>query len=212
MKTIRSLMVLMLSLVFLGCVPGTPGKDGADGAPGAPGPAGEQGPAGPQGEPGPQGPAGQPGGGGEHSGSRLKVRRYTTEDGAATSGIGFFDLDMNEPCSVALASDGKRRCLPGARSGVPGLRFADPSCSVPIGIINTACSAPEYVLIPDALDACASDYTYRVYPVVVALSLDTFYHLEGNTCVGQTSFASTYQIGAAIDPQQFVEATLVNDK
>lgn len=207
---------LAIASVFLasGCLaPGVDGADGAPGAPGAEGPQGPQGEQGPPGEPGPTGPAGTGSNkaGAWLNGTRLKIRRYTTEDGASQPVGDFFDLDMNESCSVMLANDDKRRCLPGTRSGVSGPRFADPNCTVLIGIIAEVCPPPEYILIPESLNVCAEDHVYSVHPVVIALDLQFFYHLDGNQCVGQPSFASTYQVGPAADPQLFAEVSLVKD-
>lgn len=206
--------ILMLACAAAGC--GIPGADGADGAPGAPGADGAEGPPGPQGppgEPGPAGPKGDPGSGGGAwaSGTRLKLRRYTSADGASQPVGDFFDLDLNEPCSLALAGDGKRRCLPGARAGVPGLRFADPNCSTPIAILSTMCPPPHFALVPRSLDTCGGDYTFDAYPIVIALDLDFLYHLDNGECVGQPSFGATYQIGIASDPQIFAEMALVKD-
>lgn len=209
---------LAIASVFLvsGCLaPGADGADGAPGPPGAEGPQGPQGEQGPPGEPGPTGPAGTGSNkaGAWLSGTRLKIRRYTTEDGASQPVGDFFDLDMNTTCTPALANDGKRRCLPSTVSGFPEGHFADPSCSVPIGTIPDGCAVPTLLRLQKNPDVCYKDPVFFVHPIVIALDLQTTYYKSGNTCVGQNAPGGVafVQIGVATDPQLFAEVSLAKD-
>lgn len=221
MKHTVSIIACFCTLSLVGCgLVGAPGQDGADGAPGAPGPqgpAGENGPPGADGPPGPQGPEGPPGqGGGDWTSSaRLKVRRYTAADGASRPVGDFFDLDFNEPCTLALSNDGKRRCLPGDFASYPEGHFADPSCSTPIAVMQPGCPIPKYAILGTGTnEQCGADPAYFVHPVEIALGLDTWYYKAANgQCFGQLSVGGipTYQIGVAVDPQLFVEVSTVHD-
>lgn len=221
MKHTASIIACFCTLSLVGCgLVGAPGQDGADGAPGAPGPqgpAGEDGPPGADGPPGPQGPEGPPGQGGEGgwtSSARLKVRRYTAADGASRPVGDFFDLDFNERCTVVMSTDGKRRCLPGMFSSYPEGHFADPSCTVPIAVMNDGCGIPKYAIVAKNLsEGCSTDLVYFVHPIQIALNLDTSYYKGSDgQCHGQIApGAATYQIGVAVDPQLFVEVSTVHD-
>lgn len=215
-------LAVLITAMFaaLGCSGiGASGLDGASGADGEPGPAG---PPGEQGEPGPPGEAGPAGPSGSiavaESGTRLKVRRWSADDGATVRTGDFFDADLNEPCVFRLASDGSRRCMPGPASIYPTPMFADPVCSSdPIVAFNKLCEPPDNYAVRQSPDGCYTTPAFDVLKVGALLQHPQNVWIKTgpnpNNCVGQASndFADYYQIAEIVPPSAFVGATLIKD-
>lgn len=215
----RIILALTLSAFLAACSSvGPSGLDGASGADGEPGPAG---PPGPQGEPGPQGPPGlngNPGGAAAESGTRLKVRHWSADDGATIRTGDFFDADLNEPCVFRLASDGSRRCMPGPASIYPTPMFADPVCSSdPIVALSKLCEPPDNYAVRQSPDGCYTTPAFDVLKVGALLQHPQNVWIKTgpnpNNCVGQASndLADYYQIAEIVPPSALVGATLTKD-
>lgn len=165
---------------------GAPGKQGASGEQGPVGPSGEQGPAGP---PGPQGPAGAQGPNGEQivaSGSRLKARWRTGEDGS-TSFDGWQDSTLETTCTYRIAADGIERCLPSG-SNVRGsiVHYADAACTDAFADLGVGAPCdPAYITDNSVkLLLCRED----VYKVVGAISIvDPAYQKDADGSCVQTA-------------------------
>lgn len=181
---------------------GEKGDKGDDGTPG--GPPGPTGPQGPKGDPGPQGPAGQGSGTADGgSGSRLKVRRLTGDDGSSVP-VGFFDVKLQSECTFRPDEKGVQRCLPGSVSGLPNLHYGDPNCTIPIAAVAPNCQAdPIYALVP--IDGtCYSAPNYEIHKVAGKFNNPTAWYLTEGKCIGQnTPGTSVYQLGPALDPAAF---------
>ena len=213
----RIILALTLSAFLAACSSvGPSGLDGASGADGEPGPAG---PPGPQGEPGPQGPPGlngNPGGAAAESGTRLKVRHWSADDGATLRTGDFFDVEINEPCVFRLASDGSRRCMPGPQSIWPLPMYADPSCSSdPIVGLDNTCEPPKDYAYRWISGSCGADRAFDVLKLgaLIETPQNVWFKAGPNSCVGQASNsgADYYQIAEVVPPAALVGATLIKD-
>lgn len=87
---------------------------------------GPQGTIGRAGNTGPKGEQGEPGDVADFSGTRLRVRYLTGEDGSKQF-LDWLDLDTGEPCAYRLF-DGIRRCVP-AELFNSRIVFTDPACT-----------------------------------------------------------------------------------
>jgi hypothetical protein len=87
------------------------------------------------------------------AGSRLE-RRYFVAQGGARVFVEWFDSELDTPCEIGWASDGKRRCLPQrpyirrySTAGVIGgsILYADEQCSVSVLSFSKLCGPPKYI-------------------------------------------------------------------
>jgi hypothetical protein len=213
------ILALTLTVLLAGCSGVSPsGLDGEPGPAGEPGPPGEPGEPGPAGPQGPPGADGNPGGAAAESGTRLKVRHWSADDGATLRAGDFFDVEINEPCVFRLASDGSRRCMPGPASIYPTPMFADPVCSSdPIVAFNKLCEPPDNYAVRQSPDGCYTTPAFDVLKVGALLQHPQNVWIKTgpnpNNCVGQASndFADYYQIAEIVPPSAFVGATLIKD-
>ena len=211
----RIILALTLSAFLAACSSvGPSGLDGASGADGEPGPAGPPGEQGPQGDPGPPGPPG--GSAAAESGTRLKVRHWSADDGATVRTGDFFDADLNEPCVFRLASDGSRRCMPGPQSIWPLPMYADPSCSsAPIVGLDNTCEPPKDYAVRWISGSCGAALAFDVLRLgaLIETPQNVWFKAGPNSCVGQASNsgADYYQIAEVVPPSAFVGATLIKD-
>jgi hypothetical protein len=109
------------------------------------------------------------------SGSRLKRRIMTTDDGAQVF-VGWHDSERQENCAFRVGPDGKQRCMPTERvheirglSGLDAVVYADSGCTRPMyatsSLYDECGVAAKYVFqAPEAIDACAAE-SYYVYAV-----------------------------------------------
>ena len=210
----RSILALILTALLTAC--SSVGPSGLDGADGEPGPAG---PPGPQGEPGPQGPPGlngNPGGAPNESGTRLKLRRWSADDGATLRAGDFFDVELNEPCVFRLASDGSRRCMPGPQSMWPLPMYADPVCSsTPIVALDKTCEPPKDYAYRWISGSCGADRAFDVLKLgaLIETPQNVWFKAGPDSCVGQqaSDAANYYQIAEVVPPSALVGATLIKD-
>ncbi len=197
---------------------GTTAGAGANGAVGGNGANGTNGTAGPA---GPEGPAGAPGAAGaaavnpstETSGARIKARystyTYAGADGAKQTIKGFggwYDSQRLEACSVMLASDGARRCLPPG-TGTIGY-MADAACTKPVVTVASGAMAPKYATnyVP-----IAEGSGLRLVTVGAKLALASWYVSSGASCiaVGAPSAGTDIYDASAVEiaPTTFVAFT-----
>lgn len=72
------------------------------------------------------------------SGTRLRAHVLEAAEAPSTPiFLGFEDLELDAPCEVAIASDGRPRCLPFSPREVSGEGeyFADENCAQPIAAV-----------------------------------------------------------------------------
>ena len=211
----RIILALTLSAFLAACSSvGPSGLDGASGADGEPGPAGPPGEQGPQGDPGPPGTPG--GSAAAESGTRLKVRRWSADDGATVRTGDFFDVELNEPCIFRSASDGSRRCMPGPQSIWPLPMYADPSCSSdPIVGLDNTCEPPKDYAVRWVSGSCGAALAFDVLRLgaLIETPQNVWFKAGPNSCVGQASNsgADYYQIAEIVPPEALVGATLIKD-
>lgn len=93
------------------------------------------------------------------SGSRLKARTYTGEDGSQEF-IGWFDSQTSANCGFSLANDGKLRCLPFEGLASAGVYWSDAGCTVPLIIATAGCS-PTLALSNAPVSACNGAPRYQ---------------------------------------------------
>lgn len=141
---------------------------------------------------------------GHESGTRLKVRYYEADDGARQP-IGWFDNERREACSFMLAAGGTIRCLPADSIGTSGY-FADVGCSVPAITVANACSSPPAYGFTYELGACGKSVVH-VHPVE-SEAFQLYTGTPGNcTSIGDPPTLKAYQLGAEMNPGDFVAAT-----
>lgn len=139
------------------------------------------------------------------SGTRIKVKAWTTADGAKLAIPGFaFDSQRNEECGFRLAADGMTRCLP-ITVPVNSSYFADAACSQPVAVVSSCGTPPSYVEMqaaPTCPDTGAAMYT-------AGQVLTTAYFNSGGTCTSFSNASFVYlTIGAAVDPSAFALGTV----
>lgn len=142
------------------------------------------------------------------SGTRLKARTYTAEDGAQQF-IGWFDSQRNENCGFGMAADGKIRCLPGGAGTLPGF-FGDSGCSQPVLTVAVGCTPPATVqsTVTDGA-SCGALPATKILSVGAKHAGGTFRGAPGS-CINNTlpvSAGDLYETGAEIPASSFVAAT-----
>ncbi len=212
------ILALTLTVLLAGCSGVSPsGLDGAPGPAGEPGPPGEPGEPGPAGPQGPPGADGNPGGAAAESGTRLKVRHWSADDGATLRAGDFFDVEINEPCVLRLASDGSRRCMPGPASIYPTPMYADPGCSSAPIVALDICAPPKDYAVRWISGSCGAALAFDVLRLGALIETpQNVWFKTGpnpNNCVGQASSDAVdyYQIAEVVQPSAFVGAAIVKD-
>lgn len=149
------------------------------------------------------------------SGTRLKAKRWVTEDGAwedLTRHRVWYDSLLDTDCQVRLASDGMARCLPLV---VSTGSYTDSACSEPVINGPSPCEAspPRYFL--EAIRTLCSPLrlgdayvVHRVGPTTVPT---TIYRREDDgTCAEAGEGGHTVYTSAGVVPvSDFVAATIV---
>ena len=139
------------------------------------------------------------------SGSRLRVRSYTTTDGTHEI-VGWYDNVLAANCSFLRAPDGTTRCLP----DLPYVRdtvYLDAACTnAAYKLTDTQCDPiPHYTLL-SATAACST-------PSIIAIGTPatfpaTVYRKNGTSCVTSAAPTTTYYLPlGTVDSSMFVEGT-----
>lgn len=220
----KLLSVISLSLVLLSCAPPTSSSAAGGGS----GPT-----AGGGTETDMAGAGGGGGGGGGPtvppdwvSGSRLRARVQTTEDGGK-SFVGWYDSMLKLTCTFQVAADGQQRCLP--QSGpyaTIGVYYSDTNCSIPlaaeIATWGMGCQPSYATRAETTTPAVCSDYGIpmlktHVYPITSKFTgsmVYSFVSMNGTpTCTGAapSTVYVYYQVGSEVDPTMFVVGSVVTE-
>jgi hypothetical protein len=141
------------------------------------------------------------------SGSRLRAR-LVKADGVALF-VGWHDQGPNDvDCSYGIADDGRMRCLPQGQdvSSLQGY-FADPNCTMPIGV-PSGCAPPRFVVGTVGMGAtttCDSS-VWRMGTAMPPAGM-IFQNFGGQPCVIASMQPSTVYPLTQIPAAQFVAAT-----
>lgn len=136
------------------------------------------------------------------SGSRLKVRRVSTKDGA-TGVVGFYDSKLKLNCYFGKGEDGKTYCTPTTSdlAYYGESYFADPGCTQHVASATAGCT-PKYVY--EAVGTCEGAVRFHA----VGRKVDQFYVKNGATCnpTPQTPGPSQdfFAVEEAVSPGTFV--------
>lgn len=165
-------------------------------------PSGNPSPTGPETGDSPSGP------GSTVSGSRIKAKILTAEDGTKTP-FGFRDTARNEDCSFQMI-DGKLRCLPSGAS-VRDEWFSDSTCKKRLVMASKGCDVPTVALSQTTYCAATGYKSVSVYNVGPRYNGTSVYILSGASCTAQPASSYTtswdlYQLGEEIPLDQFVAA------
>jgi hypothetical protein len=145
------------------------------------------------------------------SGTRLRARYYTGEDGSKQF-IGWHDKMRDEDCSFQKAEDGQLRCLPAM--GVTAL-YADSACKEPIFQVSSAqpttcgaAGAAPVAVYANEYSALVCGFA-RVYNMGTPLQLTDVYTGYGTgACTKAVADAAvTYRALTPIASTAFVAAT-----
>jgi hypothetical protein len=151
------------------------------------------------------------------SGTRLKARNFTGEDGSKQF-VGWFDSQLNQGCGFQGAADGKIRCLPAAAMMSRGF-FADSNCTQALAQSRKGCTPPPYVSIGlPSPDACSTALPSNRIATIGAKHTGAFYAGAPGECTpvptdpnsprgSEISFSDFYLVGSDVDPSTFVAAT-----
>lgn len=142
------------------------------------------------------------------SGSRIKAKILTAEDGTKTP-LGFRDTARNEDCSFQMV-DGRFRCLPSGAS-VRDDWFSDSTCKKRLAMTSKGCDAPTVALAQTTYCAPTGYQSTSVYALGPRYTGASVYTTSGGSCTAQpaTSYTANwdlYQLGDEIALDQFVAA------
>lgn len=143
---------------------------------------------------------------GAASGTRLKARWTTAEDGAKQF-RGFWDSARETECSFQGASDGTTRCLPSGMFIHPTF-FADAACTKRIAYGEKGCAAKTATL--QGRYCAGSEITQTIFTLGARFTAPQLYNKDGASCtsISAASWADRdlYVVGAEIPPSEFVAA------
>lgn len=143
---------------------------------------------------------------GASSGTRLKAR-WTTADDGAKQFRGFWDSQRETECYFQGASDGTTRCLPAGISIHPSL-YADAACTKRIAYGEKGCVAKTAAL--QGRYCAGSDFTQTIFGLGARFDGAQLYSKDDAKCTSQpvSSWADRdlYVVGAEIPPSEFVAA------
>jgi hypothetical protein len=142
------------------------------------------------------------------SGSRLKAKFFTGEDGSKVYVPGtMVDTMRGEDCSIQVAADGMTRCLPAPAQ--TNEYFADMGCTQALALKPRGCQAPKEITasgIPTCAGAkvfsISGRFTGKVYsgsPALCGVPPDPSANWD------------LYSLGAEIPPSSFVAGTAGQD-
>lgn len=132
------------------------------------------------------------------SGHRLQEVTLKADDGASQR-TAWYDSTLGTTCSVDLAGDGKRRCLPLANANINGL-FVDDKCLTPAAIAYLGQEQTPPTNARSFEGTC--DVRSHIFPLGALLSTP-FYASDGmGGCTPTTLNAgeSAFAVGPEIDP------------
>ncbi len=138
------------------------------------------------------------------SGSRLKVRRVTAEDGS-TALLGMFDSQLNVDCTW-INTAGGYRCVPFSGCAPAG-RYVDAACTRAVVLQSSACEPAVYV---PAFDVATGTYN-RLFQVDGPVQMGTLYVGGSGSCFPSTATENYFTLSevawttlvggtAALDP------------
>ncbi|WP_438039928.1 hypothetical protein [Sorangium sp. So ce128] len=153
------------------------------------------------------------------SGSRLKARYRTTDDGAKVYDPSiWFDSERRELCVFLVAADGRERCVPysgSVRMTSKSNYFADSNCTQPVVISTQKGCAPEYAQeLFSSTTACEPAIRWRFFSIGARLDLTSTYVLDSaGACKAQTASTTVdyFALGDEIPPSSFVASTWAVD-
>ena len=166
----------------------------------------------------------------EDGGGRIKIRTYAAADGIPIPPLGqhLFDSQLQAECKVAIAGDGRLRCLP---LGGPGLTlderpesgFADAACTRPLARYqgSAACGGPAMsaVMVARAsrlqcLDASATGRgspddadpgRWEMFQLGARHEGEVFFKRTGGCETGPRGAGEDfYELGSPLPPETFV--------
>jgi hypothetical protein len=139
------------------------------------------------------------------SGTRLKALVRVAEGARVPSG--FMDSEFGNACSVALASDGALRCLPGGAALPPA--YSDAACTRPAAAVST-CVSGDYVRVgvPLSSDAPCAGARFRVHALGDPTG-ELYTKAFDGTCTPATidPGSTARELGPEIPPERFVAFT-----
>jgi hypothetical protein len=158
------------------------------------------------------------------SGSRIKAKYQTSDDGLKMEGGFWFDSKLGTGCSFRTAADSQVRCMPDNQAAFGG-EFSDPACSHLIARAD-ACPEEDQDLAGEPIfavrdrdstnidvDTCfveADDWRVHVYRLGAKVTPATVYQRTADgICTGAPISSPTlpptfYEIGDELSPTEFV--------
>lgn len=140
------------------------------------------------------------------SGTRLRARYYTGEDGSKQF-VGWRDNTRNEDCSFLKSEDGQLRCLPAAAFAS---YYLDASCTqsaatTPKEQAICAAAVPTYAVETQRFTACG---TSKLFEVGALVEPTVVYVVSATGCVETKPLAVyAYYTTTPVAPTEFVAAT-----
>ena len=137
------------------------------------------------------------------SGARLALQKYRYDDGTELAVSGeFYDTELHTRCAPQPWRDGALRCAPVADDA----EYADPGCTMPIGLARTI-AKPTYFVAPDT--AAGGAVATRVFRAgAAATRIAAYYTRTGGACAGPTAvppqLTSFFEVGDELDGDALV--------
>jgi hypothetical protein len=138
---------------------------------------------------------------GFESGSRLKARILTGDDGSEAR-VGFFDSMRNENCVYRKAIDNSQRCMPSDQVAYVGTYYGDAFCGAKLAY--SPCGPPAYAYEQFGTSCIPPVKIYSISST--PFSGQVYVGVPGN-CVQTTGPGSLYVVLAEIAPTEFVQGT-----
>jgi len=142
------------------------------------------------------------------SGSRIRAKYYTADDGTK-QWIGWFDSERKEDCYFYVAGDGQTRCLPPTGLLAHGY-FSDAACSLELAPAEPSpCGSAQKYIIKQSAQLCGLTKT-QVFATGAKFSGVKVYYVNGASCQSETipSGYEFYAFGQEIPPTDFVPAAV----